>query len=174
MQPNPLFQPTAFGGGWTPTFDVSMPSSRVAALLFAIAMCGSALGQWSATPEAAFAEYQQASRARDIPRFLASIEFRQEAIEQLRQDSVQANPPESSVAERAASREAKLRSHLESQGFKPATIDTCEIVNKWQDTPDQVRFPVVCSGPNGSLSFAVRVMRFPHGWRVVRGRWADF
>ena len=48
-------------------------------------------------------------------------------------------------------------------------IAACEVVNKWSDSPNQVRFPLVCGASNGGLAFAVRVMRFAHGWRVVRG-----
>ena len=147
-----------------------MHRSRVAALGFAFGLCGPAIGQGFGTPEAAFAEHRQASRSRDIQRFLATIEFRQEALELLHRETGAAGPSDSAVAERAAAREAELKLRLETKGFAPATIDACEIVNKWEDSPDQVRFPVVCNSPSGSASFAVRVMRFAHGWRVVRGR----
>ena len=129
----------------------------------------SAPAQDFSTPEAAFREHQQAFVSRDVQRFLATIEFRQEAIEELQRTSKERSaPPEAAIAELAAMREAALRGHLESRGFMPATLDACEVITKWQDSDNLVRFPVNCRVPNGSTTFSVRLMRFPQGWRVVR------
>ena len=147
-----------------------MHALRVFVVPFTVAVTMSASAQDFSTPEAAFREHQQAFASRDVQRFLATIEFRQEAIEQLQRASkANSTPSEAAIAEVAATREAELRGHLENRGFRPATLDACEVIAKWQDSDNQVRFPLTCKVPNGSNTFPVRLMRFPHGWRVVRG-----
>jgi len=121
------------------------------------------------TPEAAFREHQAAWAAKNIERFLATISFRQEALEHLRRTSPQDAEREQAVRELAMKGEADLRTQLQTKGFVATDLATCEVVTRWQDSADQVRLPLICAGPRrGTVSFPIRLMRLPEGWRIVR------
>jgi hypothetical protein len=122
------------------------------------------------TAEAAFDEYQQAWVQKDIPRFLATICFRQEAYELVQRSGHSgAEPSESAVSEVAAKRESELRTLLETRGFIATDIGNCNIAQKVQIAEDQVRFILSCRSSTSALLLPIRLMRFPIGWLVVRG-----
>lgn len=124
-----------------------------------------ASAQAFSSAEGAFEAYERARLRNDIPAFLATINFRQEALEQLQRSGKES--AESSVAELAAKREAELRAHLETRGF--TKYGNCKVATKFQDTERQVRFILSCTDSTGGTTFPVRVMQFPNGWLVVRG-----
>ncbi|SRR6266568_2432205 len=129
-----------------------------------------ATAQALATPEATFDEYQRAWVQKDIPRFLATITFRQEAYELLqRKDPQGVKPNEVAVSELAAKRESELRALLETRGFIATDIGSCKITQKLQLSEDQVRFILSCKSATSALLLPIRLMRFPTGWLVVRG-----
>lgn len=135
-----------------------------------VALSFSAMAQHYETPEAALAEYVEAYKARDVDRFLAAIDFNQEAIEQLSKGADKANEAsEVQVQERASALATELRAHFSKFGFKAATLDNCKTVTKFQDTESQVRIILSCSDARGSTTFPIRVLRSTQGWRVVRG-----
>jgi hypothetical protein len=121
------------------------------------------------TPAAAFHEHQSAWAQRNIKCFLTTISFKQEAIELLQaklpKDAV---PDESAVRHLAVERENELRERLERNGFKPDYLATCKVIATWHVSDTVVRLPLSCSSGNGSLTFAVRLLRVADGWRVVR------
>jgi hypothetical protein len=117
------------------------------------------------SPEDAFRAYERARIQKDIPGFLATINFQQEAREALQRAGKE--PTEASVAEMAANRQSELRSHLETRGF--TRYGDCEVARTFQDSDKQVRFILFCKDGTGSMFFPVRVMQFPNGWLVVRG-----
>lgn len=147
-----------------------MTLSRLLALLSAILFAMPAKGQSFLTPESALAEHQAAYKARDIDRFLASIDFIQEAKEAL---AASANgneiPSDPEVSVLAEKRKMGLRQHLGKFQFKAATFDDCEVVTTTHRTETLVRLVLRCNDPHGSTFFPVRVMLQAGQWRVVRG-----
>ncbi len=118
--------------------------------------------------EAALNEHQQAWAQKDIARFLASIDFRQEAVELLH-NSGEADPGEASIAATAAERESQLRKVLETRGFIATDIGSAKVIRKLQDAENQVRFILSCRSARGASLLTIRLMRFARGWRIVRG-----
>jgi hypothetical protein len=102
---------------------------------------------------------------KDIPAFLASINFRQEATETLRREG--APITDAHVQELAQKKESELRQHLEKRGF--IAYGKCEAVTKFQDSDIQVRIVRLCKDVTGGTFIPVRLMRFTDGWLVVRG-----
>jgi hypothetical protein len=138
-------------------------ASILCAVIATLSMAGDA--QVLPSPEAAFEAYERARLRNDVPGYLATISFRQEALELLRRTGNE--PTEGAIAGIAAKREAELRKHLETRGF---TKDgDCELVTKLRDSEEQVRFILSCKDASGATFFPVRVMHSPDGWLVVRG-----
>jgi hypothetical protein len=129
---------------------------------------GSTRSSAPSSPEAALSEHQQAWAQKDIARFLASIDFRQEAVE-LFQHGGEPDPGEAAIAAAAAERESQLRKVLETRGFIATDIGSGKIVRKLQDSENQVRFMLSCQSASGALLLTIRLMRFDTRWRVVRG-----
>lgn len=144
---------------------------RVAATAVALLVPSfSTMAQYYKTPEAALHEYVEAYKARDVNRFLAAIDFDQEAIEHLTKGAGKTSEPSGTqVQEKATALASELRAHFAKFGFKAATLDNCKTITKFQDTETQVRIVLSCSDSRGSTTFPVRVLHFPQGWRVVRG-----
>ena len=142
----------------------------IATAIASLALSLPAMSQHYESPEDALSEYMTAYKARDVPRFLASIDFKQEAKEQLSKGArLKQEPSEVEVLAAAAELETTLKEHFAKFGFKAQTLDNCKIVTKFQDTETQVRIVLSCSDSRGSTTFPVRVLRFLEGWRVVRG-----
>ncbi len=128
------------------------------------------MAQHYESPETALSEYVAAYKARDVERFISSIDFDYEAEEQLRRaGGKQQEPTESQVHEKATSLAKELREHFAKFGFRAATLDNCKSVATFQDSESQVRIILSCSDSHGASTFPVRVVRFKQGWRVVRG-----
>jgi hypothetical protein len=126
--------------------------------------------QTLSTPEATFDEYQRAWVEKNIPRFLATISFRQEAYELLQRSAPPGTEPsESAVADLAERKESDLRVLLETRGFIATDIGSCMIAQKLQLDDNQVRFILSCKSTTSALLLPIRLMRFPSGWLVVRG-----
>jgi hypothetical protein len=122
------------------------------------------------TPEATFAEYQQAWVQKDIPRFLASINFQQEAYEKLQARGVQvAGSDDPAVREFAARVETELRTLLETRGFVATDIGSCTITKKLPLSENEVRLILSCKSTTTALLMPIRLMRSRTGWLVVRG-----
>ena len=123
------------------------------------------------SPEAAFEEYQAAWVQRDIPRFLATINFHQEAVEKLRSggSNKARSLNEAAVNEAASHLKASLQSLLETKGFVATDIGACKIAKKLPLSDDQVRFVLASQSATSALLMPIRVMRFAGGWQVVRG-----
>jgi hypothetical protein len=121
-----------------------------------------------APPEAALSEHQHAWAQKDIARFLATIDFRQEALELLH-NSGEANPGEAAIAATAAERESQLRKVLETRGFIATDIGSGKVLRKLQDSENQVRFVLSCKSTRGASLLTIRLMRFAGAWRIVRG-----
>jgi hypothetical protein len=122
------------------------------------------------TPEAALAEHIAAYKARDIDRFISSINLHYEAAEQLRRSlGGTREPTEDQVAKAAKALATELHNHFAKFAFKAGTFDNCRSVTKFQDTDSQVRIVLSCSDSRGSTTFPVRVVRISQGWHVVRG-----
>jgi hypothetical protein len=117
------------------------------------------------SPEAAFEAYERARLRNDIGAFLATINFRQEAIEALQRAGKEAT--EANIAETAAQKESELRTHLQTRGF--TKYGDCKVATKFRDSKSQVRFILSCTNATGATFFPIRVNRFPNGWLVVRG-----
>lgn len=129
-----------------------------------------AIAQSHETPEAALAEYIAAYKARDVDRFIASIDFMQEAKEQLsRAKNPSGAPTEVQVQEKADLLVNELRAHFAKFGFRAGSLDNCRMVTKFQDSETQVRIVLSCSDSRGATTFPVRVLQLQPGWRVVRG-----
>ena len=144
---------------------------RAAAAAVSIAFVShAAMAQVHETPEAALAEYVAAYKARDVERFIASIDFMQEAKEQLsRAKSPSGEPTEVQVQEKADLLVNELRAHFAKFGFRAGSLDNCRTVTKFQDSETQVRIVLSCSDSHGATTFPVRVLQLQPGWRVVRG-----
>jgi hypothetical protein len=142
-------------------------SARALSPFLATVLAVSSSANALASPEATFLAYKAAWVERDIPRFLATISFRQEAREELERQGGAAS--EATVDKLAAAKEAQLRTLLETRGFIATDIGTCDIARKIPLTEDQVRLILTCTSPKTSLMLPLRVMRFPSGWLVVRG-----
>jgi hypothetical protein len=126
--------------------------------------------QYHDTPEEALAEHVAAYKARDVERFISSLDFNYEAEEQLRKVAGKTHQPaEDQIHERANVLVAELRDHFAKFGFRAATLDNCSTVTKFQDSESQVRIILSCRDSRGSTTFPVRVLRFKQGWRIVRG-----
>jgi hypothetical protein len=122
------------------------------------------------TPEGTFAEYQQAWIQKDVPRFLATINFQQEAYEKLQARGAHlAGPDDPAVTEFAAKVEAELRTLLQTRGFIATDIGSCKIAQKLPLFENEVRFILSCKSATSALLMPIRLMRFPTGWLVVRG-----
>ncbi|MGE5526346.1 MAG: hypothetical protein ACM3SS_21745 [Rhodospirillaceae bacterium] len=122
------------------------------------------------TPEATFAEYQQAWVQKDVPRFLATISFQQEAYEKLQARGVPVTDPNDlSVTKFAAEVETELRTLLQTRGFIATDISSCKIAQKILLSENEVRFILSCKSTTSALLMPIRLMRFPAGWLVVRG-----
>ena len=122
------------------------------------------------TPEATFAEYQQAWVQKDVVRFLATINFQQEAYEKLQARGVQvASSSDSAVTEFAAKIETELRTLLQTRGFIATDIGNCTIAQKIPLSENEVRLILSCKSATSALLMPIRLMRFPAGWLVVRG-----
>ncbi len=167
-----LGTPSAAPPGGLSSFTLGL-RMRALAVLVAFASfwspAESKSSDWS-TPEAAFREHQDAWKSRDIPRFLRTISFRRDAEEQLaKEKKVRVSKLlEADVLGRATLLESELRHRLQSRGFRPDELSSCAIVTKWQDSDDQVRFPLRCDGPGGGDSFwPIRLVLSANGWRVV-------
>ena len=130
----------------------------------------SAMAQHYETPEVALTEHIAAYKARDVERFLASLDFQQEAIEKLsKRTGATLEPSQAEVQERATALLEELREHFVKFGFRAATLDNCQIATKFQDTESQVRIVLSCSNSRGSATFPVRIRHLAQGWRIVRG-----
>jgi hypothetical protein len=128
------------------------------------------MAQYYQEPEAALSEYIAAYKSRDVPRFLAAIDFEYEAREKLtKRPGNQPDPSESEILTLAKSLQTELLTHFEKFAFKAATLDNCKTVTKFQDSETLTRIVLSCSDSRGSSVFPVRVVKFPKGWRVVRG-----
>jgi hypothetical protein len=122
------------------------------------------------TPEATFAEYQQAWVQKDVPRFLATINFQQEAYEKLKARGVQVDSPaDPEVFKLATTIEHALRSLLQTRGFIATDIGSCRISQKIPLSENEVRLILSCTSATSALSIPIRLKRFPAGWLVVRG-----
>jgi hypothetical protein len=122
------------------------------------------------SPEATFAEYQQAWVQKDVPRFLAAINFQQEAYEKLKArgaESVAPDDPE--VTNLATTIENDLRTLLQTRGFIATDIGGCRIAQKVPLSDNEVRFILSCKSQTSARLMPIRIMRFPAGWLVVRG-----
>jgi hypothetical protein len=151
--------------------NIHHASQAFIAVLLLLSFGMLARAQDYSSPEAAFREHQAAWANKSIDRFLATISFQHEALEELMRASPQGTAPDASaVRDLAAKREADLHTLLQARGFIATDLAKCKIVTKWQDSNDQVRFPLSCAAPNGSLAFTIRLVRVPEGWRIVRGR----
>ena len=123
------------------------------------------------TPEAALHEHQVAWANRDIDRFLFTISFRQEAIEALHgKSSTDETLDETAIQALALERQNELRRRLATMGFKPDYLASCKIIKRWPVSEFEVRLPLYCTDRNGSMFFAIRLVRTQDGWRVVRGQ----
>ena len=142
-----------------------MRPTRRRALYLCIFISMSVNAQAPSSPEAALEAHQQARKQKDLPRYLATISFQQEAVEELRR--IGREPTDAAVAEVAAKRESQLRTHVESRGFIPDYGD-CKVVRKLEDSDTQVRFILSCVSSTTTLMYSVLVVRFPSGWFVVR------
>ena len=122
------------------------------------------------TPEAALAEHVAAYKARDVDRFISSINLRYEASMQLRKSfGGTREPTDAQVADAANALAAELRNHFAKFAFKAGTFDNCQSVTKFLDSESQVRILLSCSDSNGSTTFPVRIVHTGNGWHVVRG-----
>jgi hypothetical protein len=122
------------------------------------------------TPEATFAEYQQAWVQKDVPRFLATINFQQEAYEKLKARGVQVDTPaHPEVTKLAATIENDLRTLLQTRGFMATDIGSCRIGQKIPLAENEVRLILSCTSATSGLLMPLRLKRFPAGWLVVRG-----
>jgi len=129
-----------------------------------------AMAQHYESPEAALSEYVAAYKARDVERFISSIDFNYEAEELLRRVAGKTQEPtEPQVQEKANALVNELREHFAKLGFRAATLDNCKSITKFQESESQVRIILSCSDSRGTTTFPVRVHRFKHGWRIVRG-----
>jgi hypothetical protein len=129
-----------------------------------------AMAQHHPTPEDALSEHVAAYKARDVERFLSSVDFVREAEEQLLKVAGTEQPPtEVQIQGKADALVKELREHFAKFGFRAATLDNCKTVTKFQDSDSQVRIILSCSDSRGSTTFPVRVLRFKQGWRIVRG-----
>jgi hypothetical protein len=122
------------------------------------------------TPEASFAEYQQAWVHKDVLRFLTVINFQQEAYEKLKARGAEVSGPDDpEVANLATTIEDDLRNLLQTRGFIATDIGSCQIAQKVPLSENEVRFILSCKSPTSALLMPIRLMRFPAGWLVVRG-----
>jgi hypothetical protein len=122
------------------------------------------------TPEATFAEYQQAWVQKDVPRFLATINFQQEAYEKLKARGLQIDgPADPEVTKQATTIENDLRTLLQTRGFIATDVGSCRIAQKIPLSENEVRFILSCRPATSALLMPIRLMRFPAGWLVVRG-----
>ena len=122
------------------------------------------------TPEATFAEYQQAWVQKDVPRFLATLNFQQEAYEKLQARGTEvAGPTDPAVTELATNIETELRTLLQTRGFIATDIGSCKIAQKLPLSENEVRFILSCKSATSALLMPIRLMRFPAGWLVIRG-----
>jgi hypothetical protein len=122
------------------------------------------------TPEATFAEYQQAWVQKDVPRFLATISFEQEACEKLKARGVRVDGPDDpEVAKLATTIENDLRGLLQTRGFIATDIGSCRIAQKVPLSDNEVRIILSCTSATRALLMPIRLKRFPAGWLVVRG-----
>ena len=147
-----------------------MHSKVLATLLTALAYCQPTMAQRFESPEAALAEHIAAYQARDVPRFLDSIDFDQEAREQLlAKHGAGTHLENSDVHKLAQSLRDGLATHFAKFSFRAGTFDNCRPVTKFQDSESAVRLVLSCNDPRGATVFPVRVLRFSDGWQVVRG-----
>jgi len=129
-----------------------------------------AMAQHYETPEAALSEHVAAYKARDIERFISSIDFSYEARERLSKVAGKPQEPtEAQIQDKARSLADELREHFAKFGFRAETLDNCKTITKFQDTESQVRIIVSCSDTRGATTFPIRVQRVKDGWRIVRG-----
>lgn len=127
------------------------------------------MAQCYETPEAALAECIAAYKARDVSRYLAALDFEQEARESLTRSSGGAELSDAQVQEKANALRSELNDHFAKFGFKAATFDDCEMITRFDDGPSQVRIVLSCRDGRGSATFPMRIRRSAEGWRVVRG-----
>jgi phage-related protein len=121
--------------------------------------------QGFSSAEAAFEAHERARTREDIAAFLATINFRQGAMETLQRAREELT--ETNIDQMAVKQEAEVRQHLQSRGF--TKYGRCKVATKFQDSETQVRFILSCTDATGGTTFPVRVMRFTTGWLVVRG-----
>ena len=136
---------------------------------FCVGLITSAIAADFSTPQLAFQEHQSAWKHRNIDQFVSTISFTQEAIEILHAKApTDAAPDELAVRTLAAARETELRHRLETDGFRPDDLSTCKIVNTWIVSDTETRLPLACTLDGAYLFRAIRLVRLPQGWRVVR------
>jgi hypothetical protein len=121
------------------------------------------------SPEAAFAEYQQAWVQKDVSRFLATINFQQQAYEKLKARGAQVDgPADPEVTAQAIAIENGLRTLLQTRGFIATDIGSCRVAQKIPLSESEVRLILSCTSATSALLMPIRLMRFPAGWLVVR------
>jgi hypothetical protein len=148
--------------------SVNLPLLSIVPLGLAL-LSASAIAQYYDTPEAALAEFIAAYKARDVSRYLAALDFKQEAKEFLTRSGGSAAASDAQVQEKANALRSELDDHFAKFGFKAATFDDCKAITKFEDNPTQVRIVLSCRDTRGSSTFPMRVHRSAEGWRVVRG-----
>jgi hypothetical protein len=128
------------------------------------------MAQYYQDPDAALSEYIAAYKSRDVSRFLAATDFEFEAREALsnRLGTIE-KPSDAEVLASANRLQSELRAHFDKFGFRAETLDNCKRLTKFEDSETLVRIVLSCSDSRGSSVFPVRVVKFPEGWRVVRG-----
>jgi hypothetical protein len=141
---------------------------RIFPTLICAALAMTVTAQDFSTPEAAFREHQSAWARKNVDEYVATIAFREEVIESLKSATNSRLPDEEALQKLALERENQLRVYLKTRGWIPDTLTGCKIITKWQVTEDVIRFPLACDAPNGSLAYAIRLVRLAQGWRVVR------
>jgi hypothetical protein len=100
--------------------------AALASLLFSL----SAMAQYYQEPEAALSEYIAAYKSRDVPRFLAAIDFEYEAKERLAKGpGNQPSPSEAEIVALARTLQRELLAHFEKFAFKAETLDNCRTVS---------------------------------------------
>jgi hypothetical protein len=152
------------------TLGIRMTLRPAFAALDPLLFSATAMAQYYQDPEAALTEYIAAYKSRDVPRFLAAIDFEFEAKETLsKRPGTSQEPSDAEVLASAGKLQSELRAHFDKFGFKAATLDNCKRVTKFEDTETLVRIVLSCSDARGSSVFPVRIVKFPEGWRAVRG-----
>lgn len=143
---------------------------RWTGLILTLILTTTVMSQSFDTPERALKEHEDAFRARDVERFLSSIDFRQEAVELLSsRNTADSSPTDAEIIEVAASRKEVLRKSLQKFQFKDRMLDHCDTLQTVRESEVEVRFILSCRLKDGGAFFSVRVMYDSTNWHVVRG-----